>query len=74
MGIKLQDVYKNIKVMKINTYKSCPKGFDSLMVLIADLKDLKQALAKTGIAVKLSLLKDHLKENGDFITTLDEKG
>ncbi len=73
MGIKLQDVYKNIKVMKINTYKSCPKGFDSLMVLIADLKDLKQALAKTGIAVKLSLLKDHLKENGDFITTLDEK-
>lgn len=44
--------------MKINTYSLELKGFDSLMA-IADLKDLKQALAKTGIAVKLSLLKDH---------------
>lgn len=58
--------------MKISTFKSCPKGYDALLVLIADTKKLKPALEKINLSTKVSILKEQLKDNGDMITTIDE--
>ena len=60
--------------MKINLQTTLPKQSDSILVLVFNIKNLKPDVAHLGIETNLTALKNHLKEHGDVISTLDKKG
>lgn len=59
--------------MKINAVESYPKNGDSILQIILDSKSIKTSISALGISTNVSMVKDHLKDHGDFITTVDSK-
>ncbi|MBK6373865.1 MAG: hypothetical protein IPF67_11995 [Saprospiraceae bacterium] len=60
--------------MKINLQTTLPKQSDSILVLVFNIKKLKTDVEHLDIETNLTALKNHLKEHGDVISTLDKKG
>ena len=59
--------------MKISAFESTPKHSDSILQIILDVKNVKTAITEIGISSNAALIKDHLKDHGDSITTVDSK-